>query len=164
VVRLGLVPGILVLVGLMASATSLRAAEPDPRGKPEGMKAGDTVRWYVWHDGDGWHVRTTTKKALHEFTGTMRVINGQVTGVNLAKIENAGATKDWWRLSEGNKVVTLDLRTDGGMDGFDFQVGDKANQIEFTLFIDGKEKKDLIFVGKNAANPSAANFVLPAHP
>jgi hypothetical protein len=136
-------------------------AAPSPRGKPDGMEPGQTARWYVWYSDSGWHVRTTTKSKEHEFGGTIRVLGGQVTSVKVDKLESKG---DWWKLSEGNKVLTLDLKTKGNMDGFDFQVGDKANQVVLTLLIDGKERSDLIYVGKHGAHPSGATLVLPAHP
>ncbi len=154
-----------VAVLVLWAAAAARAAEPDPRGKPEGMEPGQTLRWYVWHSEDGvWHVRTTTKSMQHEFRGTIRVVGGAIKAVNPVKLEGAGATKDWWTLSEGNKLLTLDLKTNGAMDGFDFEVGNKANDVVFTLTIDGKEKPELIYVGKKAANPSSSNFSLPAIP
>src|SRR4051812_42036755 len=113
---------------LAAWAGAARAGEPEPHGKPAGLEAGPPARWYVWHDKSGWHVRTTIKSKEHEFEGTVRVVGGAINHVHAAKLENKGKAKDWWALSEGNKLVALKLKTDGGMDGFDFEVGPSAKE------------------------------------
>lgn len=155
-----------VLVGLALAfwTSAVRAGDPEPKGKPAGMEAGQPVRWYVWHDKNGWHVRTTTKSKEHEFTGTIRVLGGAVNHVHPAKMEGKSKQKDWWALSEGNKVVTLKLKTDGGMDGFDFEVGPSAKEIVFALKVDGKDDPKHIHIGKQGDHPDAAKFTLPAHP
>src|SRR5262245_26372783 len=100
----------LGLAALLAcGAVTAWAAEPDPRGKPDGVEPGQTARWYVWHDDDGWHVRTTTKAKQHQFMGMIR--GGGIETITAARLENTGQSKDWWGMSEGNKVVTLNLKT-----------------------------------------------------
>src|SRR5690348_14690942 len=45
-----------------------------PEGRPDNLDAGDAGAVYVWHDGDGWHIRTTDARPVdHHYTGTIRL-------------------------------------------------------------------------------------------
>ena len=35
-----------------------------PQGRPDSLDAGDAGAVYVWHDEDGWHVRTTDARPV----------------------------------------------------------------------------------------------------
>src|SRR5262249_21104337 len=44
----------------------------NPEGRPDGFDAGDAGAVYVWHDGDGWHIRATDKRATdHHYPTTI---------------------------------------------------------------------------------------------
>src|SRR5262245_3411918 len=154
------VVGVAVLLGLVPIA----AAQPDPQGKPARMEKGQNARWYVWHDSDGWHLRTTTQMKAHDFSGTIQVVGGRITSVTGAKLEGRGKFNDWWQLSENDRVLTLNLRTKHGMDGVDFRVGPRADRIVVTLRIDGRDSPDQIFIGRAGSKPGTARFILSAHP
>src|SRR5438034_1482628 len=48
-----------------------------PEGRPDGLDAGDAGAVYVWHDGDGWHIRTTDARPTdHHYTGIIRLSDG----------------------------------------------------------------------------------------
>ena len=137
----------------------------DPKGKPEGLEAGKTLRWYVWHNDNGWHVRTTTKTQKHNFHGKIEVIGGKFKQVSAAKLDDKkGDRKDWWTLSSNNRVLTLDFKTEGGMDGFDFEVAGKADRLDFTLLIDKDDEPKRIYIGKSGEHPEMSSFELPANP
>ncbi len=68
--RLGL--GLALAAGLVLSLAGPAAAQKgkaglDPRGEPKGFHRGQTVRYALWHDPHGWHLRTTTAKMEHHF-------------------------------------------------------------------------------------------------
>ena len=70
---------VFVLAGwlwLMLSGAEAGGAALDPRGKPMGFHTGDTVRYAIWHNENGWHLRTTTAKREHVFRGHIRVEGG----------------------------------------------------------------------------------------
>ena len=140
------------------------AAEPNPQGRPKRMEAGQSQRWFVWQDAEGWHVRATTRGRKHHFEGTIRVLGGTIRGVNGAKLERKGKGKDWWTLADGNRALMLNLTTDGGMDGFDFIVSSGADEVVFDLKIDGESRAEDIHVGKAGGHPDRARFSVPAHP
>lgn len=155
-------------IGLLAVAVfacgAAFAADPDPQGEPTKMEGGKVQSWYVWHDKDGWHVRTTTKKMEHQFSGTVRVTGGQFKEVTASKLEQNKAVKDWWVLEDKDRTLKFDFKTNGAMDGIDFTLGGKADDITFTLKIDGEDKTERIFIGKDSAHPKSNTFVMPAHP
>ena len=38
----------------------------EENGEPKGFRRGDSERYAVWHDQNGWHLRTTTAKVEHQ--------------------------------------------------------------------------------------------------
>jgi hypothetical protein len=136
----------------------------DPKGEPKGFKAGDTVRYAVWHNKGGWHVRTTTAKKLHHFTGKILVEGGTIVGLEAHDLEFKGRFADWWRLQENRHELLIDFKTDRGIDGINFQVSNEAVRILFNLHVDGKHQKDLIHIGRAGLHPSVDPFIFPAHP
>src|SRR5262245_9347193 len=51
----------------------------NPEGQPRNFKAGETHRYFVWHDREGWHLRTTTARQRHRFHGEVIAIEGLIT-------------------------------------------------------------------------------------
>lgn len=146
-----------LMMGYVAQALAL-----NPKGKPAGMKAGQVHRYFVWHDKNGWHVRTTTAQRKHRFEGSIRVKGGKFTSVTGAKLEEK--RDDWWKLGKASKMLTFDVGTDRGLDGFDFTVNAKADEIEFKMKVDDEEHADWIYIGADDEHPEGATFSLAAHP
>ena len=146
---------LFALVGLV------RAADPlDFQGKPEGYKAGETQRYAVWHDEDGWHLRTTTAKNMHQFHGKIVVKGGKCDDVKLVK----GEKSDHFRVGPEKHVIEFDFKTDEAEDGIDFRTTKDSDTITWELKIDGEEKPGHVFVGHKAAHPHEMPFTTPAHP
>jgi hypothetical protein len=136
----------------------------DVFGEPKGFKAGEPARYALWASKTGWHVRTTTAKKLHHFTGKIRVEGGVITGLEAHDLEYKGKFGDWWRISEKRHEITIDFKTDRHIDGINFQVSKEAQLIFFNLYIDGKHHADKIFVGKAGHHPERDPFEALAHP
>jgi hypothetical protein len=136
----------------------------DPKGEPKGFKAGDSVRYAVWHTKAGWHVRTTTAKKLHQFTGRIFVEGGMFTAVEPHDLEFKGRFGDWWKLGENRKEIVIDFKTDRHIDGINFQVSKETARVLFNLHIDGKHQRDLIYIGRAGLHPTTDPFVFPAFP
>jgi hypothetical protein len=136
----------------------------DPRGRPKGFHAGDTVRYAIWHDDNGWHVRTTTAKREHVFRGHVRVEDGVFERIYSHDLEKEGKLRDWWKVGPERHRVTFDFKTDRGVDGIDFRISRSARRLHFDLHIDGRPEPGRVFVGRFNQNPGKIPFDLPAHP
>ncbi len=150
-----------VIVGLIITlsfATLAQRGTParklNPEGQPRGMGKGSTHRYLIWHDNQGWHLRTTTAREKHRFHGELVVEEGRLT--DLRTIDREG--RDWVQIAPGSGRIFFDLRTDADFDGFDFR--SDAEKIRFRLFMDGKESPEQVYVGLTAANPTEIPFAL----
>jgi len=134
------------------------------KGEPKGFKAGEPARYAVWASKTGWHVRTTTARTLHHFTGKIHIEGGVITGLEPHDLEFKGKYGDWWRIHEKRHEITIDFKTDRHIDGIDFQVSKEAKAIHWNLWIDGKHHADKVFIGKTGHHPLTDPFIVPAHP
>ena len=69
----------LVLAGGLAGTAAKPAADIYD-GRPA-FKEGSDRAYFVWRDGDRWHVRWTTRGEAHQFTGTVRAGGGSLEGL-----------------------------------------------------------------------------------
>jgi hypothetical protein len=152
-------------LGLAAAKVDMQQIQAgDPIGEPKSFKAGDTARYAVWVGPKGtWHVRTTTAKKFHQFTGKIWVEGGVFTSLEPHDLEYKGKFADWWRLSEKRHEIVIDFKTDRGIDGINFQVSKEAKFVYFNLHMDGKHHRDLVFIGRGGHHPDRDPFVLAAH-
>lgn len=122
-------------------------------GRPADLRAGAPEAYWIWHDANGWHVRTTTETHMHRFTGRVWTNKGEVGNVHAQRLE----VTDRFRKS-GNSM-SFDFQTQGGEDGFDFQVAE-SNCASFFLQIDGAVRLDRIRIGASEKNPLGNVFRL----
>ena len=158
----------LVLLGVAFLLTSMTPANAqiNPQGKPADTGVGKTEHYEVWHDQNGWHVRTFTKEYNHHFRGSIVVQGGVLENVKGFKQEHKGATKDVFVLGPENHQITFDFSTKGSVDGVDFHVKGETAVLKFNLLMGEKEPKfepAKIFIGKELAHPSGDPFELPGH-
>src|SRR5262249_31200939 len=97
-----------------------------PPGQPKNFKKRKVTRYAVWHDKNGWHLRTTTKKREHHFRGHITVEGGTLGKVHSYHLEKEGRLEDHWKVGPKRHTVTFDFKTDKGIDGINFTVGKKA--------------------------------------
>jgi len=157
--------GILAL-SLYVSGAALAGDQIDPNGKPMNTEAGAVERYALWHDGQGWHIRTMTKEYEHHFRGVIAVSGGEFVDLRGYKLEHKGPEKDLFIEGPEHHVINFDFSTKGSIDGLDFRVKGKEPMLSFTLTIGEKEPKfepGRIFIGKSGAHPSENPFKLPAH-
>jgi hypothetical protein len=87
------------------------------QGVPVGFDPGDAAGYRIWHDGSGWHLRTTTpSSADHVFTG---IIRSEDDFHIVARFLDEPADKVQ---VEGN-TLRFELHTRDHVDGLDFTVG-----------------------------------------
>ena len=130
-----------VLLTIVAGA-SPAAAAAEPRcdeghwpatvqGKPVSFEQGGAAGYYVWHDSDGWHLRTTTPADRpHSFAGKI-VSSDDIRVVRQVRDEGAD------RLSLNGGTITFSLVTYDGVDGIDFKVG-CTESVSFALEANGR--------------------------
>src|SRR5262247_2013648 len=91
----------------------------NPEGRPDGFDAGDAGAVYVWHDGDGWHIRSTDKRPTdHHYTGSIHLSKGgSFTDLHPVRDE-----KDDTVSVDGDNTLHYDFHTFASIDGVDFRV------------------------------------------
>lgn len=139
----------------------------DPLGKPRALSKGQAIRYGVWFDAEGWHLRTDTGGKVHEFTGVIDVVGGKVTSIFDFDGLEAGGKKgksDFGMLNQAKNQISYKFRTGKGRDGFDFRVDDAATEIRFTLLIDGLASPERVLIGAKGQPAPAKIFSLPASP
>src|SRR5262249_16790780 len=106
--------GVLLLAGgaTLATLSGLEGgalASKNATGKPA-LKAGDPEAIWIWFDNSGWHLRGSTGKGKHTFTGYLRATGG-MTGV---KPTRSGLMRKTELESDG---VRFEFELGGGPNG-----------------------------------------------
>ena len=139
----------------------------NPSGRPKSIAKGQAVRYFLWHDSDGWHLQSDSGGRKHAFSGTVEVIGGKVTKIsdfdNLEP-ERKKKNRDLGFLNEAKNEIKFKFATSKARDGFDFQVDESATQIRFRLLIDGKALPQRVLIGAESQPAPDEEFTLPAHP
>ncbi|PZS19012.1 MAG: hypothetical protein DLM60_10820 [Pseudonocardiales bacterium] len=99
-------------------------------GRPSGFDAGDAGRTYVWHDSDGWHLRTTdARPGPHQYSGTITASPG-ARFLDVVKVRFEPGDRLW---VDDHNTVHYSFTTYQGIDGIDFKVsacdGDRDREI-----------------------------------
>lgn len=83
--------GVLLLCGfVMSGVGAIGASATQPAnvfdGRPE-FKEGSDRAYFVWRDGDRWHVRWTTRGQPHNFAGTVRATGGKLESLKRVDLD-----------------------------------------------------------------------------
>jgi len=134
----------------------------DPEGRPDGLDAGDAGAVYVWHDADGWHIRTTDQRPVdHHYTGTILL---QPAVANFADIRTVRDERDDHVTVDGSNVLHYDFHTFASIDGVDFHVTcptgkrDGRERLAFHTEFDGHPIADRVRIGDRKQSPKTADF------
>jgi hypothetical protein len=161
---------LLMLHGPEASAQKKKkkksaddAGVVSPIGRPK-FDAGGSPRIAIWHDGDVWNVRATSKKRA-QFNGRMEVDEGTVN-VAFEALEKSKKPQDadWVRPLPKKRGFEFQIVTSGKIDGFTFKASAEAKEVSFQLRVDQDNDPKKIFIGATGGHPAKADFVCPAHP
>ena len=147
----------------VAAADKQPAASLDPRGRPDEGLTKQERRYYVWHDVDGWHLRSASR-GLNKFEGTVRITGAGFTKFRPIGLETKGSGADQWLLNKERTELRFLINTSTSFDGFDFDFGRGATEVEFDLTVGGKKEPKRIFIGRKAVHPASTTFKLPADP
>jgi hypothetical protein len=123
-------------------------------GRPSELAPGAVHGLWVWRTGDRWHVRSTTKRVKHRFTGLISVPEGSEIGrVDPTKTDMAD------RIILRERAVRFDFTTQGHEDGFDFTVEGKGC-VHFAVKFDGEPVAAIVKVGEDNVVPESWHFKL----
>jgi hypothetical protein len=167
------VTGIVVfglgLGGGVAQAATAQGCDDGPwtlgdisvQGRPDQFEPGARGRTFVWHDADGWHLRSTdATPGPHHYTGTITPSAG-ATLVDIRPV----------RLDPQDRFVVeqdglhYSFTTHEGVDGVDFRVTgchrSAPESLTFTLHKDGHgDDPQLIDVGDKGRHPDTDPFTV----
>lgn len=182
---------LLLGVTLATSIAGLSASTPltDFEGRPlfrEGFDRG----YFVWHEGDEWHVRWTTQGNLLLFTGQVIADGGDIRDLDRVDLEKesrlvrtgsrpvvvrgprgrlrttrrpttAVVTREQDKVErDGDRTIRFRARTDADIDGFDFKLDRRVTQIRFVLEINGVSRAVAVEVGRNNVKPDDNPFTV----
>ena len=133
----------------------------DPVGEPKGLLTGQPSRYYVWHEGNHWHLRSTSRKFIN-FRGIVRVLNGQVGFVRPIGFEKS--QKDSWAYDAERREIRFACKTGPSFDGLDFRIEGRNAFVEFEIHHLGRGRPGAIFIGPEQKNPPGVPFAFPAKP
>lgn len=169
-----------VMPALMLAPASLDQTAPYD-GRPKFKKAVD-LSYYVWRDGNSWHVRWTTTGHMRIFAGSVTASGGKLKSFKRIHLESerkamygdrlltisvsprvGGASdirppvfrtreQDLFKLDEDGQI-TFSARTENDIDGFDFKVED-VEQLQIDLGIDGSALPNRVEIGRKNKKPS----------
>lgn len=145
-----------------ATTTTITAATCDEgrwparvQGQPVTFKAGARAGDYLWHDANGWHLRTT-----HPGSGRVVFSGKIVSSTALTVMPYRLESSDVYTLSTDKKTLTYRFANYGRIDGFDFRTA-CANQLWFRGSMAGvKLPIGRIWVGRAGYHPLQNPFVI----
>lgn len=164
---------------MLAPAPAMQTAVYD--GRPAFSRSLD-LGYYVWREGDKWHVRWTTKNRGNTFAGSVTAMGGK-----LKSLRQIDVAAEWKILNPGGRLLTISVdpgasrgvrsglpvfssrdrdhskmegdsqivfnaRTENNIDGFDFTVDD-VDELQINLEIDGRALPNRVAVGRKNEKP-----------
>jgi predicted small secreted protein len=147
-------PLAVLLAGLALSGCSYARgvgfSEDLPTGRPT-FVAGLPEGYWIWQDGDVWHLRLTSDVRRH-FSGAVE--NVGVGGIS--EFRPVGKGTRGVRNQDG--VIAFDLDVEGGEHGFDWKSPSGCNR--FDIYIDGDSRPLRVFLGGVESSPNRVPFAI----
>ena len=158
-------------------------------GRPA-FKEGRDLGYYVWADGDTWHVRWTTMGAKRHFTGHVTAEGGELKSLKRIDLETerkvirpgrpphvvrgprgrargvaGGRPAVVGRAQDhiemdGKSRINFDAQTDDDVDGYDFKVTNDVKALRFVLEIEGASRPLDVEGGRENRHPPQNPFVV----
>jgi hypothetical protein len=180
---------LLLLVSTVALSPSALAQADMFEGKPtfaEGVELG----YYVWKEGETWHLRWTTKGQLRQFSGSVVAEGGELKSLKRVDVETERRVLYPGRAprvvrgprgrahvrggrapvvvareqdkieKDGDNKILFLTRTDDDIDGFDFKVDKNVKALRFVLEIAGQPYPQNVEIGKNNVKATSLPLVV----
>jgi hypothetical protein len=148
-----------VLAALFASAALLMTLAPSalaaPLSKAEGAPDIDKTGYYIWHNDDGFHLRTHGPGAEHDFDAVLRT-RGTFENVDVVKLEG----DDRVDVADGGHKLIIHFHTFDFTDGVNFTIRG-GERLRLSLKLDDKlAPTDQIFLGAKGVHPKKNPFTI----
>jgi hypothetical protein len=141
---------LLIALAPAASAAPLKDADGAPT-----ITTSSPTGYYVWHNDDGWHLRTHGPAAEHDFDAVLRT-NGTFENVDPVRLE-AGDRVD---VLDGGHKLAIHFHTFDFTDGVNFTIRD-GEKLRLKLKLDDKRAPtDQIFLGVRGRHPKHNPFTI----
>lgn len=180
---------LLLLVSMLGLSPSLMAQADRLDGKPA-FDEGAELGYYIWKDGDTWHVRWTTKGQMRRFSGSVFAEGGELKSLKRIDVESERrvlypgrpprvvygprgrahvrrgrgpvvAERTQDKIEkDGDRRIVFLARTDDDIDGFNFKVDDNVRALRFVLEIDGRQSPQWIEMGRNNRRPQSVPLLV----
>jgi hypothetical protein len=158
-------------------------------GKPT-FAEGVDLGYYVWRDGDKWHVRWTTLGGLRRFSGSVVAEGGELKSLKRIDVEEERrvlypgraprvvygprgrphvrggrppvvVSREQDKIEkDGDHRIVFVARTNDDIDGFDFKVDKKVTSLRLVLQIDGQFRPQHVEVGSQNRKLPRLPFVV----
>lgn len=176
-----------LVTGMLLSDPVGIAQEHIYAGRPAFKEGGDRC-YYVWHEGNEWHVRWTSYGRMLTFSGRVQTDEGKLEKLKRIDVEqertvirrgrgpvvvrdrfgrprvvggrpDVVVTREQDHIEkDGDRKIVFRARTNDDIDGFDFKVNEDVRILRFNLEIDGKSSVEEVEVGRNNAHPPRNPF------
>lgn len=126
------------------------------QGRPAGINPLTTAAVYMWHDGNGWHIRVTHHTTnLRTFAGQLTT-SGTFANVSPVQLEK----NDQFSVSSDHHSITFLFKNYGHIDGLNFHTR-CAPSISFSFQSDGSEAPpSKIVIGHSGVHPPTDPFTI----
>lgn len=142
------------LMGAMLLSTSAFAWDGWVQGNPDQLEHG-AKGYFVWHNAEGWHLRTHDDPNGAVFSGRIRT-NGTFHDVDLVRAEST----EHLSVGDGGHVIHFRFKTYDHLDGLNFRV-EGGSEITFDLETNGHQTaRRHIFIGDAGRHPGHNPFTL----
>jgi hypothetical protein len=180
---------VLIALPLLLLPQTGRAQPTTYDGRPT-FAEGTDLGYYIWRDGEHWHVRWTTRGAQRRFTGSVTATNGELKSLKRIDVESETrvlypgrpahvvvgprgrarvrggrapvvVTREQDKIDkDGDRAIVWDARTTSDIDGFDFKVNDDVDELRFALHVNGNPVPNLVEVGQNNTKPGRLPLIV----
>jgi len=107
--------------------------------------------YFVWHDGDSWHIRWCSPEKKMRFSGTIKAINGSMELMRRVNLEKKDKTK-----VHAPDTITFKGKVKEQPEGFDFRW--TGSKLMLDLSIDGEHHPEEIYIGRHSVVPEKTPF------
>ena len=181
---------IALTLGVLLVASSRASAQTEFYDGRPAFGEGTELGYYLWRDGDTWHLRWTTVGRMRAFAGFVEASGGKLKSLKRIDVESESkvlypgrprrvvvgprgrahvrggrapvvVSRDQDKIEkDGDSRIVFNARTNDDIDGFDFKVDDNVESLRFRLEIDGRPAPNLIEAGKNNYKPKTIPLIV----
>lgn len=148
----------LTLAGsaLAAKPTAEPSSQPALEGPAPLLDRAAPTGYYLWHDENGFHLRTHGPGSHHRFEARLRT-DGVFADVDAVRLES----RDDVAVLDGGHTLVLRLRTYDATDGVNFRVRG-GDWLRLSLRLDGAPiPTERIYLGGPQSHPPRNPFTVP---